>query len=247
LLNQMGRYDDNDGGFVWLIQQMLSNDYTGFDRLAQANFIGEQVPLDGVGQNSPHCRNLVFEKVHRCGRKPRESAEGSPLVGKVPHKPRASVEEERSVGDTRRQVVRRILNRMCPTNVELRNRNVGVVSVREPDRVVVLGSLQRLGADQPSVHAARTPCVSILVKPQDAGLRREFDFAHGFQWRLNLVETRPDRRFEILDVRLFPLDVQEFANTIGTLPNMYESGPCQHSDDRPSCRKPGKRRQPQLS
>ena len=55
------------------IQQQLPEHHPGFDGLAQAHLIGQQISGDGIGQDSPGRANLMIMDLYRCRQDPAES------------------------------------------------------------------------------------------------------------------------------------------------------------------------------
>jgi hypothetical protein len=47
----------------WIINQVLANEHAGFDGLTQANFVGENVPLDRITKHAPNDRHLMLDQL----------------------------------------------------------------------------------------------------------------------------------------------------------------------------------------
>ncbi len=233
LANQVSRNDDQDGGLIRAIEDVLSNKQPCLNRFPKSDFVSEKVPLHRIGQNSPHCGHLMLKQFHGCRRKTCDSTKRSALLGKVPDDLGSSVEKERRVRDPGRQVVRGIFDRMRPTHVKLRNWNLSVEPIRESNWVVVFGSLQGLSADQHAVDPTGSPSASVPVEPKHPRLRREFDLPNRSDRCLNPAGPWPNRRLEVLDFGLFSIEVEEFPNAVGAPTHLYKGAPCRHSDRHP--------------
>ena len=64
LPDDLVRNDDDRG--PCRIQQQLPQYHSGFDGLAQAHLIGQQIAGDGIGQDPPGRTDLVIMDLYRC-------------------------------------------------------------------------------------------------------------------------------------------------------------------------------------
>ena len=59
LLNQRLRHDHQHPMSVWIIQHVLADEHSGFDRLSESDLIGQEVTLSRITKNSAHDTELM--------------------------------------------------------------------------------------------------------------------------------------------------------------------------------------------
>jgi hypothetical protein len=80
-----------------LINHVLTNQNSCFDGLPEPDLIGEEVPLNWIGENSTDNCDLVFKQLNRRRRETGQSSIGGSLRADVTHNPGAPVEEKWSI------------------------------------------------------------------------------------------------------------------------------------------------------
>jgi hypothetical protein len=81
LPNQMVGDHDQDIGVHGLVQDVLTNQDSGLDRLTQSDFVGQKITLNGISQHSTNDRDLMFKQFNGRRCKTGESPKGGALLG----------------------------------------------------------------------------------------------------------------------------------------------------------------------
>jgi hypothetical protein len=101
------------------VDDVLPHENACLDRLAESDFICQQIALNRVRKNAPYSAYLVFDELDCRGGQSRTPAKRCPLMREVAHNAGPRIVEERRLGDSGGQMVRWILDRPRPTHLNL--------------------------------------------------------------------------------------------------------------------------------
>src|SRR5579859_1981906 len=184
---------------TWLVNRVLSDQDTRLNRFAQSNFIGKQVSFDRISENTSDDCDLMLKQLNSRRSKTSKTSKRRALCTEVTNDPGSPIKKEGRIGDARCQVVGRVLDGMGPTRVQLRNGHACLLSIGEPDVIVVFACMESLGLYQATVNPSGQPIMPNGIEPKDASLWRQFDRADRLDRNAYALKRGANRRLEVFD------------------------------------------------
>ena len=149
---------------IGIVYRVLPDQDTGFDSLAETDFIREQVTLDGILQHAPHDFDLVSFQFDGGGDESGHAEASASLRHQCAHEAAPGVGEKWRLAHQLGQVRRGVGDGAVPSYVDIARRKDLVVTVRETD-----GNALALAVND----TANAPDARSAVQPVSPCLQRD--------------------------------------------------------------------------